>query len=95
MNEIETVLAFSKVSVLLQSIVNSTEFLLLLKEIENVNHLVYKVNESNLLKLEKVIAVKAYVKVNQITFILEVTLLDKKSYDYFKIIITHFSRILE
>lgn len=85
LNEIETALAFSKVSVLHQSIINSTELLLLLKEIENVNHLVYKVTESNLLKLEKVIAVKAYVKVNQITFILEVPLIDKNSYDYFKI----------
>lgn len=85
LNEIETALAFSKVSVLHQSIINSTELLHLLKSIEQVNHLVYEAHESNLLKLERIIKVKAYVKENQITFILEVPLTDKNTYNYFKI----------
>lgn len=68
-----------------QSIINSTELLYLLKSIEQVNSLVYKAEESNLLKLERLIKVKAYVKENQITVILELSLTDNNIYTYFKI----------
>lgn len=85
LNEIEIALALSKVSVLHQSIINSTELLYILKSIEQVHSLVYKADENNLLKLERLIKVKAYVKENQITFILEVPLTDKNIYNYFKI----------
>lgn len=85
LNEIETALAFTKVSVLHQTIVNSTELLYLLKSIEQTHNLLYDVNESNLLKFERIIKVKAYVKESQITFILEVPLTDKIIFDYYKL----------
>lgn len=85
LNEIETALAFTKVSVLHQSIVNSTELLYLLKTIEQSSNLMYEVKEDNLLKFERIITVKSYVKESQITFILEVPLIDKIKYNYFKI----------
>ena len=83
-NEIETALSFSKVSVLHKSIVNSTELLNYLKIIAKTDNLMYTVNQENLLKLEQTIAIKSYMKGNQITFILEVPLTDNSTYSYFK-----------
>lgn len=85
LNEIETALAFSKVSVLHQSIVNTTELLSLLKAIERVDNLMYEASEENMLKLERIITVKAYIKKSQISFILEVPLIEKEVYNYYKL----------
>ncbi|CAK1594239.1 unnamed protein product [Parnassius mnemosyne] len=84
LGEIETALAFSKVSVLHQAIFNSTELLNLLQSIAITENLLYPVNENNLVKLENCIKVKAFIKGNQITFILEVPLVGNKTYSYFK-----------
>lgn len=84
-SEIETALALSKISVLHQAIVNSTELLNLLESISKYNSLVYPATVSNLVKIERTIVVKAYVKENQITFIMEIPLTDSKIYNYFKI----------
>ena len=85
LNEIETALAFSRVSVLHQSIVNSTELLYLLQAIAETDNLMYPVNLYNLVKLEQTIVVKSYIKGNQITFLMEVPLTDNITYNYFKI----------
>ncbi|XP_049878391.1 uncharacterized protein LOC126375481 [Pectinophora gossypiella] len=84
-SEIETVLALSKVSVLHQSIINSDEFLKILESVAKYDNLVYPVNLNNLIKIEKTIVVKSYMKENQITFILEIPLIDGNIYNYFKI----------
>lgn len=85
LSEIETALALSKVSVLHQSIVNSTELLIMLKTINYTENLMYEPSASNLVMLEKMIAVKAFMKGNQITFILEIPLTDGNIYNYFKL----------
>lgn len=84
-SELETALALSKVSVLHQSIVNSTELLTILRGIEKHDRLIYPVSLSNLVNIEKTIVVKAYVKESQITFILEVPLTDNDIYNYYKL----------
>ena len=85
LNEIETSLAFGKISVLHQSIINSTELLYILLDIEKFHSLIYPVTESNLVKIEQTFIIKAYVKGNQITFIMEVPLTDNNTYNYYKI----------
>ncbi|XP_048483031.1 uncharacterized protein LOC125489824 isoform X1 [Plutella xylostella] len=83
--EIETALAFSKLSVLHQSIVNSTELLSLLQSISKNANLMYPATLENLVNLEKTIIVKSYVKESQITFIMEVPLIDNNTYSYYQI----------
>lgn len=56
--EIETVIAFSKLSTLHQSIINSTELLHVLSEIEKHATLIYPVSKENLIKLEHSIELK-------------------------------------
>ncbi|XP_028168852.1 uncharacterized protein LOC114363877 [Ostrinia furnacalis] len=85
LSEIETALALSRVSILHQAIVNSTELLYHLKLISNSANLVYQPTESNLLNLEETICVKSYMKQDQITFILEIPLIDNYTYNYYKI----------
>ncbi|XP_049867824.1 uncharacterized protein LOC126368021 [Pectinophora gossypiella] len=84
-SEVETALAFSKVTILHQSIVNSTELLTLLQSISKTDNLVYPVNENNLIKIERTIEVKAYVKGNQVTFLMEVPLIDNNTYTYYRL----------
>lgn len=83
-SEIETALALSKVSVLHQSIVNSTELLFHLKSISKYGNLLYLPTDSNLVKLEESISVKSYIKKNQITFIMDIPLITNITYNYFK-----------
>ena len=85
LSELETALALSKLSILHQSIVNSTELLYHLKLISNSGNLVYPPLEINLLKIEETICVKSFIKDNQITFIMDIPLTDNLSYNYFKI----------
>lgn len=56
--EIETVIAFTKLSTLHQSIINSTELLHDLSEIEKHATLIYPVSKENLIKLEHSIELK-------------------------------------
>lgn len=85
LSELETALALSKLSILHQSIVNSTELLHHLQLISNSGNLMYPPIETNLLKIEETICVKSFIKNNQITFIMEIPLTDNSSYNYFKI----------
>lgn len=85
LSEIETALALSKVSVLHQSIFNSTELCNTLYHVQKFNNLVYPVSISNLVKIERTLLVKAYIKGNQITFIIEVPLIDNNTYDFYKV----------
>lgn len=85
LSEVETALAFSKVSVLHQSIVNTTELMLILDTISKTNSLVYQVNKNNLVQIERTMVVKAYVKGNQITYIIEIPLIDNVTYSLYKL----------
>lgn len=85
LSEIETALAFSRSSILHQSIVNSTELLYHLKLISKYGNLVYSPTESNLIKIEETIKVKSFTKGHQISFIMEVPLVENYTYNYFKL----------
>lgn len=85
LSEIETALALSKVAILHQSILNSTELLYNLQTISNYASLVYPPNEMNLLNLEQTICVKSYIKKEQVVFILEIPLTDNCTYNYYKL----------
>lgn len=85
LGEIETALAFSRVGILHQSIVNSTELLYHFKLISNTENLVYAAIENNLVKLEETVNIKSYIKHNQLTFIIEVPLTDNNTYNYYKL----------
>ncbi|XP_063891526.1 uncharacterized protein LOC135117073 [Helicoverpa armigera] len=85
LSEIETALALSRVSILHQSIVNSSELLYHLKLISEYESLIYPPAEANLLKIEEIICVKSFIKSNQITFIMEIPLTDNVTYNYYKI----------
>lgn len=65
--EIETALAFSKVSIIYQYIINTTELMLILDEIYKTSTLVCG-RDKNLVQLEKSMVVRAFVKGNQITY---------------------------
>lgn len=84
-SEIETALAFGKVSVLHKSVINSTELINVLKVISDNSRLMYPVNEQNLINLEETFSVKAYFKNDQVSFIIEVPLINEKTYNYFKL----------
>lgn len=84
-NEIETALAFSKVSVLYKAMFNSTELLNSLKAIARHYNLMYEVNEQNLINIEESLSVKTYTKYDQITFIVDVPIISNISYNYYKL----------
>lgn len=83
LNEIETAIAFAKIDLLHQSIVDTTELIRLLQDIEKVVKLVYPVNIENIIKIEQCIQLKAYVKQNQIKFIMHIPLIRDDPYNYF------------
>lgn len=86
LNEVETAIAFARVKLLHQSIVDTNELILLLQEIETSEKLVYPVNLENILKIEQCIEMKAYIKQNQITFIMHIPLIRNTIYNYYKLI---------
>lgn len=84
--EIETAIAFSKIHILHQSIINSTELFNFLSNIKrNNNYLVYELSWDNLIKIERSIILKSYMDKNKLVFILEVPLVEKDTYIYYKI----------
>ena len=85
LGEIETALAFSKISILHQSIINSTELLQHLLLISQTENLIYTPSAENLVKLEETINIKSYIKQNQITFIMEIPITDNITYNYYKL----------
>lgn len=86
LNEIETAVAFSRIKVLHQSIVDTDEFLQMLNEIEKSDKLLFPANLENVIKLEQCTEIKAYIKQNQITFIIQVPLIRNEMYNYFKLL---------
>ena len=86
LNEIETAVAFSKIGLLHQSIVDTNEFMLILKKIEQTSKLVFIVNEENIVKIEQCIEIKAYIKRNQIKFIMNIPLIRNEIYNYYKLL---------
>ncbi|XP_052740301.1 uncharacterized protein LOC128198508 [Bicyclus anynana] len=85
-DEIETAIAFSKLKTLHQSVINTDELYNLLSDIAKTDQLVYPVNLENLLKIEQSIELKAYSKNNQVTFILDIPLVKKYLFNYFRMI---------
>lgn len=86
LNEIETAVAFARIKLLHQSIIDTNELMVLLQEIEKTEKLVYPVNIENLLKIEQCIEMKAYLKQNQIKFIMHIPLIRNEIFNYFKMI---------
>lgn len=84
--EIETAIAFSKLHILHQSIINSTELIRILAEVEKHAHLIYPVDKLNLIKIERTILLKSYIMRNRLVFVLEVPLIEENTYIYYKII---------
>lgn len=88
LNNIETAISFSRSQTFHGAITSSN---ILLKEIQNVTNLIkpycfpFDVNADNLIAIEKLLVVKAYVKSRQITFILELATVKCQTYNYFEI----------
>lgn len=86
LNEIETAIAFAKVDILHQSIIDTDEFIVILREIEKSDKLVFPVNAENVVKIEQCIEIKAYIKQNQIKLIMHIPLVRNETFNYFKLI---------
>lgn len=86
LNEIETAVAFSKLGTLHQSMIDTDELLSLLKTIEQKNNLIFPVTFDNILRLEQCIEMKVFAKESQITFIMNIPLVEPDRYTYYKII---------
>lgn len=86
LDEIETSLSFSRLGVLHQSIIESNNLLQLLERINNIEKIVFTPSLENLVKIEQAITIKAYLKANQITYLLEIPLIEKDTYVYYKLI---------
>lgn len=83
LNEVETALAFSRVNVLHQSILDTTELINILQDIEKKDKLAFTVTDENLVNIEHCIDIKAYVKGKQITFIMSVPTVQSDVYNYY------------
>lgn len=85
LNEIETAIAFSKLNTLHQSIIDSNNLLLILKSIEKTERLVSPASLENLVRIEQSIGIKSYSKENQLIFVMEIPLIGKETYIYYKL----------
>lgn len=85
LNEIETALALSKVSVLHKSVLSPDELLKLLIDIDKHNNLMYTVNEQNVFNLEETLTVKTYLTEKMIRFIIDIPLVENVTYTYYKL----------
>lgn len=84
-SEIETAISLSRLSILHPCIVNSSELLYHLRLISSSESLVYKPDETNLLKLEETITVKSFIKDHKLTFIMKIPITDNCTYNYYKL----------
>lgn len=84
-NDLETALALSKVSILHKSVFDSKELLDVLCEVSKYDNLMYSVTEQNLINIEETFSVKAYLKGEEIRFIIDVPLVFNNTYNYFKL----------
>lgn len=85
LSNIETAIAFSKLNVLHQSIIESDNFLKIIKDIEKTDRLAFPAIPENVVKIEQSIDIKSFIKENQLTFILEIPLINKETYVYYKL----------
>ncbi|XP_048484465.1 uncharacterized protein LOC125490154 [Plutella xylostella] len=83
-SELETALAFTKINIVHQSILNSTDLLQLLINISKSENLMYTPTLENLVKIEDTINVKSYMIDRKITFVLEIPLIANSTYNYYK-----------
>lgn len=86
LNEIENILAFSRMGILHQSVVDAYELVKILKLIEKTDKLIFPSNLENLIKIEQSIVLKSYFKDYEITFVMEIPLVRKDNYFYYKIV---------
>ncbi|XP_030024002.2 uncharacterized protein LOC115442933 [Manduca sexta] len=85
LEEVETIIAFSRLNVLHQFLFNYNELFNILKDIEKVDNLILPVTYRNLINIEKHINIKAFVKNKQITFILSVPTIQLEMYSYYQL----------
>lgn len=86
LDEIENSLALSRLGILHQSIIETDKFLTLLKHINKNEKLMYFPTLDNLVKIEQTIVIKVYLKGNLINYLLEVPLVGKDTYIFYKLI---------
>ncbi|XP_047522866.1 uncharacterized protein LOC125061448 [Pieris napi] len=86
LTEIENILAFSRMGVLHQSIINTNELINVLRIIEKTDKLIFKVIPENIVRIEQSMTLKSYFKNNVITLVLEIPLVKKETYFYYKIV---------
>lgn len=86
LTEIENVLAFSKTGVLHKSVIKSNELFNILERIEKTDKLVFKVTPENIIKIEQSITLKSYYKNHDINLVLEIPLVERNTYFYYKIV---------
>lgn len=86
LEKIETAITFSKLNVFHNSIVEPNE---LLKAIQTIsteikeNKLPFQATLEHILKFEKILEIKSYVKKNQVVFIIEIPIVEGKNYAYY------------
>lgn len=86
LNEIENILSFSRIGILHQAIVNTHELVKILKLIEKTDKLVFPSTPENIIKIEQSIVLKSYFKNNELIFVMEIPLIKKDTYFYYKIV---------
>lgn len=86
LNEIETSLALSRLGILHQSVIESDNLMKLLEKINKVEKLVFPPTLENLAKIEQTVTLKVFLKGNQITFLLEIPLVERNTYIYYKLL---------
>lgn len=84
-NDIETALALSKVSILHKSVIDPDELLSLLSEISHHDSLMYPIKEKYLVNIEETLSLKTYLNNDEIRFIIEVPLVSNFSYNFYKL----------
>lgn len=87
LEKIEIGITFSKLNVFHNSIIDSNELLteikIISKHLATNNKLPFEPELENLLQFEKIIQIKSYSKGNQITFIIEIPIVENKRYNYY------------
>lgn len=86
LEKLETAITFSKLNIFHNSIVEPRK---LLKAIQSIskeikgNKLPFSTTLENILKFEKILEIKSYIKENQVVFIIDVPIVEKENYAYY------------
>lgn len=86
LEKLETAITFSKLNTFHNSIIEPKELLIEIQSISKYlinNKLPFEPKMENLLLFEKIMEIKSYSKGNQITFIIEIPIVEKDNYNYF------------